>query len=194
MDSTPSLPTQAPEIYDLLLLIDATYNTGPTLNSLSITLPHLLTLTTVTTSFSRLSILAYRAYFPPTLILSFSGWKDPSSPTARAELTHFAQTLHPDGGGDEPEAMKTALARAYEVMRPEATTLVLFDRDNDARGDLTTAFRKSIEKIKNIEKKVRMKIWLEESYDFTVDIQEAIESVGEDQQFPDPAMPKSSND
>ncbi|EPE31190.1 hypothetical protein GLAREA_04157 [Glarea lozoyensis ATCC 20868] len=382
MDSTPSLPTQAPEIYDLLLLIDATYNTGPTLNSLSITLPHLLTLTTVTTSFSRLSILAYRAYFPPTLILSFSGWKDPSSPTARAELTHFAQTLHPDGGGDEPEAMKTALARAYEVMRPEATTLVLLymdapphtrenarriwgaksnyeveqkvllesgsfggrghlfadwvcgarvlagrakvvcllegrhmagrlgdyytflsavtggacfyltssragdisemtvrlllewmgveiggwedggigaklarfkdlsvlekiekeeslegssqgsgvenfkvdlailkkympptkqmkqlieddistislnpgfgslwraicsDRDNDARGDLTTAFRKSIEKIKNIEKKVRMKIWLEESYDFTVDIQEAIESVGEDQQFP----------
>jgi hypothetical protein len=44
-------------------------------------------------------------------------------------LMQKARTLEPFGGGDGPEATKTGLARAYELMRADATTIILLYTD-----------------------------------------------------------------
>jgi hypothetical protein len=40
-----------------------------------------------------------------------------------------ARQLEPIGGGDFPEATKTGLARAHELMRADATTIILLYTD-----------------------------------------------------------------
>lgn len=76
------------------------------------------------------------------------------------------------------------------------------DRDNPERESLISAFGASVEKIKSESEKVRMKAWLEESYDFTAEVVDAIHSVPKDLRFPcvllDPTLkftlPKDDNE
>ena len=58
------------------------------------------------------------------------------------------------------------------------------DRENDHRQELLDLFGRKVEGIRDAGEKVRMKEWLEESYDYTVEVQEAIANVPESQRFP----------
>jgi hypothetical protein len=58
------------------------------------------------------------------------------------------------------------------------------DRENEAREELITAFGLQIDRISNADEKGRIKIWLEESYDYTAEVFEAISSVSQAQRFP----------
>ncbi|KAG4441042.1 hypothetical protein IFR05_003497 [Cadophora sp. M221] len=122
------LPEQ--EIFDLLILVDATYSMDSYLNSLQTSLPKIIQISTLTDCFSRIGLLAYRDYCDKEL-LNWSGWYCPSaqSDESRVDLVAKAKSLYSMGGGDGPEATKTGLAKAYELMRPDATTIILIYTD-----------------------------------------------------------------
>lgn len=126
------------EVYDLLLLVDATSSMSNYLESLRISFPKIISISKLTNSFARIGLLAYRdyseaenQYFP---LLEWSGWYshdsmvDADSTTAEG-LMQMAGGLVASGGGDFPEATKTGLARAYSLMRENATTIVLLYTD-----------------------------------------------------------------
>ena len=121
------------ENYDLLILVDATPSMSNYLASLQSSLPKIIAISALTDSFSRIGILAYKDYNDRDLI-HWSGW---SSSTTRREvldnygvdLLTYADNYEPVGVGDYPEAAKTGLARAYQEMREEATTIVLLYTD-----------------------------------------------------------------
>jgi hypothetical protein len=58
------------------------------------------------------------------------------------------------------------------------------DRANEARNELITAFGLAVDRIAWVEEKSRMKAWLEESYDYTAEVLDTIESVPRQQRFP----------
>ena len=119
MDST--------EVYDLLILVDATYSMSSYLISLQTSLPQIISISTLTNCFSRIGLLAYRDYCDKEL-LEWSGWLSPST-MSDEHIMKQAKHLNPMGGGDGPEATKTGLARAYELMREDATTVILLYTD-----------------------------------------------------------------
>jgi hypothetical protein len=123
------MSTPSTKEYDLLILVDATYSMSNYLESLRSSLPNIISISTLTDAFSRIGLLAYRDYCDKELI-DWSGWLDPKLPAdGQPDIIAKAQNLEPIGGGDYPEATKTGLAKAYEVMRPEATTIILLYTD-----------------------------------------------------------------
>jgi hypothetical protein len=128
MDNT-NVEGSLEELYDLLILVDATYSMSSYLESLRTTLPQVISISSLTDCFSRIGLLAYKDYCDKEL-LTWSGWLAPSGQSdEKVDLIKSAKDLYPMGGGDGPEATKTGLARAYELMRPEATTIVLLYTD-----------------------------------------------------------------
>jgi hypothetical protein len=133
------MATDHPEsVYDLLLLVDATSSMSNYLESLRISFPKIISISKLTNSFARIGLLAYRDYseidnhnYP---LLEWSGWfshddvGDADSTTADG-LMQKASSLVAAGGGDFPEATKSGLARAYSLMREDATTIVLLYTD-----------------------------------------------------------------
>ncbi|CAM6111704.1 unnamed protein product [Calypogeia fissa] len=123
---------QQEEVYDLLIVADATASMSDYLTSLQTSLPQVISISALTGCFSHIGLLAYRDYCDHNL-LEWSGWlQQSSSPIVAHEqpdLVAIAKSFDPTGGGDYPEAAKTALAKAYEVMRSEATTILLFYTD-----------------------------------------------------------------
>ena len=124
---------ETPDKYDLLILVDATYSMSDYLASLQSSLPKIISISALTDSFSRIGILAYRDYCDGNLV-EWSGWSSSDKPEGDwhipgTDLPSYARYLEPRGGGDYPEATKTGLARAYQVMREEVTTLVLLYTD-----------------------------------------------------------------
>lgn len=110
------------------------------LESLKISLPKVIAISNLTNSFERIGLLAYRDYTEANRkvngLLEWSGWYDPNGTSdnqddvvSAAGLMQKAATLEPIGGGDYPEATKTGLARAYSLMREEATTIILLYTD-----------------------------------------------------------------
>jgi hypothetical protein len=119
------------DVYDLLVVVDATYSMHEYLRSLNDSLPKIISISALTNAFSRVGLIAYRDYCDKELI-QWSGWIDFADPTADAmelELLKMAKNLEPIGGGDYPEATKTGLATAYASMRPEAETIILVYTD-----------------------------------------------------------------
>jgi hypothetical protein len=130
----------ASEVYDLIILVDATFSMSSYLESLKTSLPKVIAISKLTNSFARIGLVAYRDYSEADRekggLIEWSGWYDQtgaehgSDETVTAEsLMALAASLEPDGGGDFPEATKTGLAHAYSVMREEATTIVLLYTD-----------------------------------------------------------------
>ncbi|KAK3693241.1 hypothetical protein B0T22DRAFT_401074 [Podospora appendiculata] len=139
--------SRTPEMYDLLILTDATASMGTYLQSLNKSLPDIIQISALTGCFSRIGVLAYRDYCGGKLT-EWSGWHTPGKthdiiqgvePRAisQAELLTFARQLQADAGGDIPEATKTGLAHAYQVMRPEASTVMLLYADAPPHSHLT---------------------------------------------------------
>jgi hypothetical protein len=129
------------EVYDLLFLVDATSSMADYLNSLTLSLPKVISISRLTNSFERIGLLAYRDYTEADHIqdgrFEWSGWYDSNhsvnngdqANVSAKELMDVAARLRPTGGGDYPEATKSGLAKAYSLMREEATTIVLFYTD-----------------------------------------------------------------
>ncbi|CCT61104.1 hypothetical protein IAQ61_001660 [Plenodomus lingam] len=130
-------PTERTEVYDLLILVDATYSMYDYLESLKTSLPKVIAISSLTSSFERIGLLAYRDYSEAGRtrdgLLTWSGWHERSSEahdTITAEqLMATAAILEPVGGGDYPEATKTGLAKAHALMREGATTIILLYTD-----------------------------------------------------------------
>lgn len=129
------------------------------------TLPfQILSISSLTGCFSRIGLLAYRDYSDPDLI-EWSGWlyqDRPSEelPDPQPDLIQMAKGLKAAGGGDYPEAVKTALAKAYEVMRPEAETLILLYTDAPPHANSMVKTRSS-----NSEKeKINLERYFPKSY------------------------------
>jgi hypothetical protein len=80
---TKSETGSSEELYDLLILVEATYSMRSYLDSLQISLPQIISISAVTDCFSRLSLLAYRDYCDKDLLLDRSGWLAHLHPTGR---------------------------------------------------------------------------------------------------------------
>ncbi|KAF2854493.1 hypothetical protein T440DRAFT_464652 [Plenodomus tracheiphilus IPT5] len=126
-----------PMVYDLLILVDATYSMYYYLESLKTSLPKVIAISNLTNSFARIGLLAYRDYTETRRtkdgMLEWSGWYDHDSEgehnITAEQLMATAAKLEPIGGGDFPEATKTGLAKAHALMREDATTIVLLYTD-----------------------------------------------------------------
>ncbi|KAJ7713993.1 hypothetical protein B0H16DRAFT_1809135 [Mycena metata] len=106
------------ESYDLLVVTDATASMGGYLDALRSSIPEILALAKLSGAFSRLGVLAYKDYTDaPEEIAAWSGWNSPTLP-------QFMKDLEPTGGGDFPEAAKTALIRGLQAVDKESRTLV----------------------------------------------------------------------
>ncbi|KAH9860388.1 hypothetical protein J1614_011719 [Plenodomus biglobosus] len=124
-------------VYDLLILVDATYSMYDYLESLKTSLPKVIAISNLTSSFERIGLLAYRDYSEAGRtsdgLLEWSGWYDRGSEAQDSitaeQLMATASRLEPIGGGDFPEATKTGLAKAHALMREEATTIILLYTD-----------------------------------------------------------------
>lgn len=127
----PNMAAIHPEAYDLLIITDATYSMGTFLQSLNSSLQDIIRISATTACFSRIGVLAYRDYDWDGTVTQWSGWhsRGAGSEITRDALLFFARTLRPVGGNDWPEATKTGLAHAYELMRPDAKTVILLYAD-----------------------------------------------------------------
>lgn len=120
--------------YDLLFLVDATYSMHSFIDGLNSSLPDILRISALTGSFERIGVMAYRDYQCKD-ITSWSGWCCPSGKVqgqdivSQEQVLKRAAKLQTQGNYDTEEASKTGLAYAYQMMRPDATTLVLLYTD-----------------------------------------------------------------
>ncbi|KAF7378381.1 RING-type domain-containing protein [Mycena sanguinolenta] len=109
--------------YDLLIVTDATASMGGYLDALRSSIPEILALAKLSGVFLRIGVLAYKDYTDPAdEIVAWSGWNSDNLP-------QFVQDLEPTGGGDFPEAAKTALIRGLQAVNKETKTLVLWYAD-----------------------------------------------------------------
>ncbi|CAK5262092.1 unnamed protein product [Mycena citricolor] len=96
---------------------------GGYLDALRQSIPEILALPKLSGAFSRVGVLAYKDYSDETELVNWSGWNVPN-------LSSFVHDLQSTGGGDFPEAAKTALIRALQkVDAKNAQTLVLWYAD-----------------------------------------------------------------
>ncbi|KAF6816702.1 dihydroxyacid dehydratase [Colletotrichum sojae] len=127
------------DVYDLLVLTDATASMNSYISALRMSLPEILRVSSLTDCFSRIGVMAYRDYSTNS-VTEWSGWYDAAAAAADSEgtisqeqLLTMASRIRTDSGYyndvDWPEAAKTGLARAYSVMRPEATTIIVLYAD-----------------------------------------------------------------
>ncbi|OQD81917.1 hypothetical protein PENANT_c024G10151 [Penicillium antarcticum] len=136
------------EKHDLLILVDATGSMMEYLRSLNNSLPQIISISALTGCFSRIGVLAFRDYdYTGDKLLDWPGWlhqnSDEASQESQPDLIDFVKQLKPLGNSDTDEAHKTALARAYELMRPDAETLIFLytDAPPHPNVDQTTRLR-----------------------------------------------------
>ncbi|KAK7418455.1 hypothetical protein QQX98_003947 [Neonectria punicea] len=120
--------------HDLLVVLDATASMGGFVQALNKSLPEIISLSALTGCFERIGVIAYRDYCGGELT-EWSGWCSPSGSVSGPDIVsqekvlQMAHGIRADYGGDWPEAAKTGLARAYQNMRDDATTIVLLYAD-----------------------------------------------------------------
>jgi hypothetical protein len=150
-------------MYDLLLVTDATASMGSCkfsnytmstpsnhpyfsdLDALRQSIPEILALAKLSGVFTRLGVLAYKDYSDPKdQITSWSGWN--------ADLPDFVQMLEPSGGGDFPEAAKTALIRALQAVNKESKTLILWYADAPPHHISVTSYNNDVAEAKAFPK------------------------------------------
>jgi hypothetical protein len=120
------------EAYDLMIVTDATSSMGGFLESLNSSLQDIIRISATTACFSRIGVMAYRDYDRgKAKVTQWSGWhgRYAKSDISQEQLLSFVRTLKPEAGGDWPEATRSGLAHAYELMRPDAKTIILLYAD-----------------------------------------------------------------
>ncbi|KAK4135104.1 hypothetical protein BT67DRAFT_495669 [Trichocladium antarcticum] len=132
MAVVPQSPATA-EDYDLLIVADRTYSMDTFLKSLHSSMQDMIRIAATTACFTRIGVLGYCDYdCGESEVTAWSGWHShdaPQSEVAQDHLLSFVKTMKPLGGQSFPEAAKTGLAHAYQVMRPSAKTVILLFTD-----------------------------------------------------------------
>ncbi|KAJ5967733.1 hypothetical protein N7501_003981 [Penicillium viridicatum] len=95
------------EQHDLLLIVDASN-------------PRNCYISSLTALLTKIGVLAYRDYKADSL----NQGQDESSQEPRPDLVAFAKRLRKNKRRSDGKAVKTALAKACEVMRADAKTLI----------------------------------------------------------------------
>ncbi|KAJ7635094.1 hypothetical protein FB45DRAFT_743151 [Roridomyces roridus] len=127
---------------DLLIVTDATASMGGYLHALRASIPEILALAKLSGAFSRLGVLAYRDYSDPLEdLVAWSGWNAPN-------LTEFVRDLSASGGGDFPEAAKTALIRGLQAVNKESKTLVLWYADAPPHHPSIRSYQNDVTEVK----------------------------------------------
>lgn len=124
--------------WDLLLIVDATYSMTYYLEALRKSMPQIIAVSALTGCFKRIGLLAYRDYCSSRReLIEWSGWLLPESAEDDSDIIRLSRTLEPGGGGDGPEALKTALAKACQEMERETLILLYADASphTAANGD-----------------------------------------------------------
>lgn len=113
--------------YDLLLIVDALNNRNYYIGSLTALLTKIISISADTGCFSRIGVLAYRDYRADS-VLEWSGWlnqgQNESPQEPHPDLIAFAKRLRKNGRHNRGQAVKTALAKACQVIRVDAKTLI----------------------------------------------------------------------
>lgn len=113
--------------HDLLLIGDASSNCNSCIRSLTALLTKIISISAYIGCFSRIGVLAYRSYQADS-VLEWSGWlnqgQHESSQEPHPDLIAFAKRLRENVRRNRGEAVKTALAKACQVMRADAKTPV----------------------------------------------------------------------
>ena len=106
----------AAEVYDLLILVDATSSMSNYLAALRQSLPQVISISALTNCFDRIGLLAYRDYCD-SKITEWSGWMEPALPREenQPDLVEISSKLIALGGGDYPEATKTGFGRSIQT-------------------------------------------------------------------------------
>lgn len=120
------------KVYDLLIVTDITHSMTAFLRSLHRSLQDIIRISAITDCFSRIGVLGYSDHIKDNpSVTKWSGWysRDPESEVSQDALLSFVAKLKTCSGHDWPEATKTALAHAYQLMRTDATTIILLYAD-----------------------------------------------------------------
>jgi len=84
---------------------------------------------------------------PIEKVTDFSGYT-----TDMSKISTFLSNLKPDGGGDAPEATKTALNKAFDMNLVDSNTIVLIYADAPTHHS-TTAGSSWTTEVKNVKEK-----------------------------------------
>ncbi|KAJ6178827.1 hypothetical protein N7519_009288 [Penicillium mononematosum] len=118
--------------HDLLFIVDTSTYRSCYLRSLTASLPEVISISTQTRCFSRIGVLAYHGYRCDN-VLEWSGWLNQGeqrhSQEQQPDLVAFAKRLRANKNPEPQSAIKTALAKACEVMRSNAKTLIFLYAD-----------------------------------------------------------------
>lgn len=108
---------------DLIIVTDGTGSMGSFLSSLSDSLKQIIQIMDITNIFRRIAVMVYRDYSEDNVIET-SNWVDKFD-----LIFSFVDDLYPDGGGDQPEAAKTAAHRLLQMVSTDTHTIVLWYTD-----------------------------------------------------------------
>ncbi|KAF3023313.1 hypothetical protein E8E15_006833 [Penicillium rubens] len=118
--------------HDLLFIVDASTYRSCYLRSLTASLPEIISFSTQTRCFTRIGVLACYGYNCDN-VLEWSGWLNKGeqrhSQEKQPDLVAFAKRLRANRNTESKSAIKTALAKACEVMRSNTKTLILLYTD-----------------------------------------------------------------
>lgn len=101
---TTESKTTTPRKQNLCIMIDSTGSMGQWIAALRTVLPEFMHTVAITGVFDQVSILSYKDY-DTVNIVEWSGWHAFNDP----QIFRFAKSLIAAGGGDTPEAVRTAL-------------------------------------------------------------------------------------
>ncbi|CAF3042108.1 unnamed protein product [Rotaria socialis] len=135
--------------YRVLFIVDATGSMGAFLNSLTVSLYQVASIMKLTTQKkSEIGILWYRDYDQPIdKVTNFSGYT-----TDMNKISTFLADLQPIGGGDTPEATKTALNKVLDMNLVDSNTIVLIYADAPPHHPTTQGSSWALEQI-NVKEK-----------------------------------------
>ncbi len=133
---------------DLVFVVDSTGSMSEYLGSLVDSLNQILQILQVTRSIRRVKIITYKDYCDNKVITS-SDWS-----SKIRDLIPFVKLLNADGGGDTPEAAKTAAHELLDCVDTNANTLVIWYTDAPPHHSSTNGsnYGEEEKKLKSVNK------------------------------------------
>jgi hypothetical protein len=139
---------------DLIIVADATGSMGQFLQSLTVSIKEILQIFSLTDKLNRVRMLVYYDYCDKKII-DKTEWQ-----TRIEDLTPFIDSLTPTGGGDAPEAAKTAANEILEMIEVDSSTMVIWYADAPPHHKLTNSTNIALEE-KALKEKEKLFDWVE---------------------------------
>ncbi|AGC01590.1 vWFA domain-containing protein [Acanthamoeba polyphaga moumouvirus] len=137
---------------DLIIVVDATGSMGNFLGSLAESLTQIIQIVDITNVINRVRITMYRDYCD-NIVVESSNWV-----VKIEDLIPFINKLHADGGGDIPEAAKTAANHVLDCV--ENNTIVIWYTDAPPHHESTNGNNFSREK-ETLKKQNKIFDWVD---------------------------------